>query len=106
MICRYFLHIDSEVIDVSNMIENLSDIKITYTRTGLNGVSRKCGSTLKFVSDARDMLVGLFSRDGVNANASFSISRTTNNWELEEAFVCQLDFSSFSSDALCAFYCF
>lgn len=102
MICRYFLHIDSEVIDVSNMIENLSDIKITYTRTGLNGVSRKCGSTLKFVSDARDMLVGLFSRDGVNANASFSISRTTNNWELEEAFVCQLDFSSFSYDSYSA----
>lgn len=49
MICRYFLHIDSDVMDVSDMIENLSDIKITYTRTGLNGVTRKCGSTINFI---------------------------------------------------------
>ncbi len=54
MICRYFLHIDSDVMDVSDMIENLSDIKITYTRTGLNGVTRKCGSTINFVFSARD----------------------------------------------------
>lgn len=71
MICKYYLHIDSEVMDVSNMIDNLSDIKITYARTNLNGVSRKCGSTINFISDARDRLVELFSRDGINSNAFF-----------------------------------
>lgn len=42
------------------MIENLSDIKITYTRTGLNGVTRKCGSTINFVFSARDKLIGVY----------------------------------------------
>lgn len=98
MICRYFLHIDSDVMDVSDMIENLSDIKITYSRTGLGGVSRKCGSTINFILSARDRLVELFVRDGIKSDASFSISQINDKWEFEESFICKLDFSSFSYD--------
>ena len=72
MICRYFLHIDSDVMDVSDMIENLSDIKITYTRTGLNGVTRKCGSTINFIFSARDKLIGVYESKGINSVVYFS----------------------------------
>ena len=78
MICRYFLHIDSDVMDVSDMIENLSDIKITYTRTGLNGVTRKCGSTINFVFSARDKLIGVYKSKGINSVVYFSISLLSN----------------------------
>ena len=74
MICRYFLHIDSDVMDVSDMIENLSDIKITYTRTGLNGVTRKCGSTINFIFSARDKLIGVYESKGINSVVYFSNS--------------------------------
>lgn len=98
MICRYYLHIGSDSYDVSNQIDNLSDIKITYTRSGLNGVSRKCGSTINFISDARDILINLFDTDGIKSCAYFSVSQITNNWEFEESFRCQLDFSTFTYD--------
>ena len=102
MICRYFLHIDSDVMDVSDMIENLSDIKITYTRTGLNGVTRKCGSTINFVFSARDKLIGVYESKGINSVVYFSISQIINNWDFVELFKCQLDFSSFSYDSYTA----
>lgn len=98
MLCRYYLHIGSDSYDVSNNIDNLSDIKITYTRSGMNGVSRKCGSTINFISDARDRLISLFLNDGIKSDAYFSISQINNNWEYEEKFRCQLDFSSFTYD--------
>lgn len=88
MICRYFLHIDSDVMDVSDMIENLSDIKITYTRTGLNGVTRKCGSTINFVFSARDKLIGVYESKGINSVVYFSISQIINNWDFVELFKC------------------
>lgn len=86
MICRYFLHIDSDVMDVSDMIENLSDIKITYTRTGLNGVTRKCGSTINFIFSARDKLIGVYESKGINSVVYFSISQIINNWDFVELF--------------------
>lgn len=71
-------------MDVSDMIENLSDIKITYTRTGLNGVTRKCGSTINFIFSARDKLIGVYESKGINSVVYFSISQIINNWD----FVC------------------
>ena len=55
MLGRYYLQLGEETvtvgsdgcIDVSDMLANIKDIKMSYSRVDLGGVVRKCGSTLE-----------------------------------------------------------
>lgn len=106
MKCRYYLMLGSEKVDisssdcldVSNMIANLSDISLSYSRVDLGGVVRKCGSTIEFVSIARERLVEHFLLNGLSSKASFAVYQIENDWTYTELFQCPLDFSSFSHD--------
>lgn len=62
MLGRYYLQLGEETvtvgsdgcIDVSDMLANIKDIKMSYSRVDLGGVVRKCGSTLELTGEARE----------------------------------------------------
>lgn len=107
MICRYYLMIGSDkvdinsqsCIDVSSMIANLKDIKLSYNRIDYGGVTRKCGSNIEFVGNARDVLIEHFTINGLNSIASFAVYGIENDWTYKEIFSCPLDFSTFTYDS-------
>lgn len=107
MLCKYYLMVGSSIVDIdnqnhcidaSNMITNLSEIKASYTRSGLGGVVRKCGSRFSFAFAARDLLIKEYRSKYLKSQASIAIYAITNNWTYIKAWECPLDFSSFSWD--------
>lgn len=110
MICKYYLMIGSDsvdrnsesCIDVSAMISNLKDLKLSYSRVDYGGVTRKSGSTIEFIGDARDRIIDYFMSNGVNSLASFAVYAIEDDWTYKEIFSCPLDFSSFSYDSYVA----
>lgn len=110
MICKYYLMIGSDsvdrnsesCIDVSAMISNLKDLKLSYSRVDYGGVTRKSGSSIEFIGDARDRIIDCFMSNGVNSLASFAVYAIEDDWTFKEIFSCPLDFSSFSYDSYVA----
>lgn len=110
MICKYYLMIGSDsvdrnsesCIDVSAMISNLKDLKLSYSRVDYGGVTRKSGSSIEFIGDARDRIIDCFMSNGVNSLASFAVYAIEDDWTYKEIFSCPLDFSSFSYDSYVA----
>ena len=106
MICKYYLMIGSDsvdrnsesCIDVSAMISNLKDLKLSYSRVDYGGVTRKSGSSIEFIGDARERIIDYFMSNGVNSLASFAVYAIEDDWTYKEIFSCPLDFSSFSYD--------
>lgn len=110
MICKYYLMIGSDsvdrnsesCIDVSAMISNLKDLKLSYSRVDYGGVTRKSGSSIEFIGDARERIIDYFMSNGVNSLASFAVYAIEDDWTYKEIFSCPLDFSSFSYDSYVA----
>ncbi|WP_287677619.1 hypothetical protein [Bacteroides sp.] len=110
MICRYYLMIGSEkvdinsqsCIDVSSMIANLDDIKLSYNRVDYNGVIRKCGSTIEFVAEAREALIELYNESRLKSSGAFAVYSMTDTWTFKPVFECPLDFSTFNYDSYTA----
>lgn len=110
MLCKYYLMIGSDKVDiksescmdVSSMISNLNDLKLSYSRVDYGGVTRKCGSNIEFVGDARNAIVDYFSVNGRRSVASFAVYGIENDWTYTEIFSCPLDFSSFEYDSYVA----
>lgn len=86
-------------IDVSSMIANLKDIKLSYNRIDYGGVTRKCGSNIEFVGNARDVLIEHYTVNGLSSIASLAVYGIGNDWTYTEIFSCPLDFSTFTYDS-------
>lgn len=89
-------------IDVSSMIANLEDIKLSYNRIDYNGVVRKCGSTIEFVGEAREALIENYKENRLKSSGAFAVYGMTNTWTFEPIFECPLDFSTFNYDSYVA----
>ena len=89
-------------IDVSSMIANLEDIKLSYNRVDYNGVVRKCGSTIEFVGEAREALIENYKENRLKSSGAFAVYGMTNTWTFEPIFECPLDFSTFNYDSYVA----
>lgn len=106
MLCKYYLHIGSEVVvvgddncyDVSEDVVNPQDLSQSFVRKDYGGVTRKYGSSIEFCGLAYDLLVALHRAEYLAAKASFAIYVANNNWEYELLWQCPLDFASFSYD--------
>lgn len=86
-------------IDVSSMIANLKDIKLSYNRVDYGGVTRKCGSNIEFVGNAHDVLIEHYTVNSLSSIASFAVYGIENDWTYKEIFSCPLDFSTFTYDS-------
>lgn len=110
MKCKYYLMIGSDRVnisssncyDVSALIANLSDIKFSYTRTDFNGIIRKCGSTIEFVGEAKDLLVDYYNQSRLKSVGAFGVYGIDEHWNYELIFECPLDFSTFTYDSYIA----
>ena len=107
MKCKYYLMIGSDRVnlssskcyDVSSLIANISDIKVSYTRTNYNGIIRKCGSTIEFVGKAKDLLVGYYNQSRLKSIGAFGVYGIDEHWNYQLIFECPLDFSTFTYDS-------
>ena len=110
MKCKYYLMIGSDRVnilssncyDVSALIANLSDIKFSYTRIDFNGIIRKCGSTIEFVGEAKDLLVDYYNQGRLKSVGAFGVYGINEHWNYELIFECPLDFSTFTYDSYIA----
>lgn len=106
MLCRFYLHINSNVVtvgetdchEVTSDVANSSQLEQSWERKGFGGVSRKYGSRIEFVGDAAQMLVDLWDDNYIESVASFAIYVADNHWNFSEAWSCPLDFSTFVWD--------
>lgn len=107
MKCKYYLMIGSDRVnlssskcyDVSSLIANISDIKVSYTRTNYNGIIRKCGSTIEFVGGAKDLLVDYYNQNRLKSVGAFGVYGIDEHWNYQLIFECPLDFSTFIYDS-------
>lgn len=106
MLCKYYLHIgstkvdisDADCMDVGDMIANLSDLVIRFQRMDYGGVVRSCGSEIEFIDDAKESLVALWNSSYVQSKASFAVYAINERWVYEPLWECPLDFSTFRYD--------
>lgn len=106
MLCRFFLNIGSNEVDitspdcfdVSSMIANLDEIKVSYSRIDFGGVIRKCTSEISFIGEARDRIVEYFRVEGLKSIGSFAVECIRNDWTYERLYDCPLDFSTLKYD--------
>lgn len=101
MLTKYILTIDNQEHELtSEHIRNWDQIKCAYSRKDYNGVVRSFTSQFEFVGIAYDLLLELYLKAGINAEAELSILTITDRWEWEEQFRAPLDFSTITWDGL------
>jgi len=99
MLTKYILEIDGTKYEIPiRCIKNWDEVRCAYKRADYSGVTRSFTSQFEFVDEARDMLMELYLRDGVNARATLHLYTITDNWEWDEQFSSDLDFSSLTWD--------
>lgn len=107
MLCKYYLQIGSDAvtigsegcIDVSRMLSNVDDIKLSYTRSDLAGVIRKFGGEFRFVGRAFELLVEHFVANGLASRAAVAACPIDNTWNFNKTWESPLDFSTFQYTA-------
>lgn len=100
MLTKYYIEIDGVKTEVpKECLKNWDEIKCVYKRADFSGVTRSFTTQFEFVGEMYDRLLALYLRDGVNAKATISLYTITNEWQWEEQFSCELDFSSINWDA-------
>lgn len=110
MNCKFYISLGSSkveisksnCIDISDMITNLDDIKLSYVRSDYGGVVRKCGSTITLTGKARNMIVSYYTENKLKSTGAFAVYRINNNWEYDLLFECPIDFSTFKYDGYTA----
>ena len=107
MLCKYYLQIGSVKVDIGSedclevgtMVANLSELAVSYKRTGYNGVVRSCGSDIVFVGKAYERLMELWTESYYSSQASFAVYAINDLWVYEPLWECPLDFSTFRYDS-------
>lgn len=107
--CRYYLQTGAAAVDPSSgsciecseLIANLPDLKVSFTRSGseAGGVVRKSTSQIAFIGAAREAILEEYRRNQLTATAAFAVYTADGRWEYTEDFSCPLDFSSLQFDS-------
>ncbi|MDO4185122.1 MAG: hypothetical protein Q4D30_01340 [Bacteroidales bacterium] len=82
-------------MDVSQMLSNIADISLSFTRSDLSGVVRKFGGEFRLIGTAMEALVSHFVQNGTSSVAAMAVYPINDNWTYEKAWECQLDFGTF-----------
>lgn len=106
MLCKYYIKLGSstigdtadECLEVSDCIKNLDSLKVSYTRNGLGGVVRKCGSEIEFTGKAYDAIVGYYGENYLQSEGVFAVFIADNNWRYTKLWDCPLDFATLHYD--------
>lgn len=106
MLCKYYLHIGENTVDinspncieVTNMMTDSRNFVTSYTRPYYNGVIRKSTSKLILIGKARRLLIEEYRKNYLNSKAAFSVYCINNRWGYDKAWECPLDFATFEYD--------
>lgn len=106
MLCKYYLHIGENTVDikspncieVTNMMTDSRNFVTSYTRPYYNGVIRKSNSKLILIGKARRLLIEEYRKNYLNSKAAFSVYCINNRWGYDKAWECPLDFATFEYD--------
>lgn len=106
MLCKYYIKLGSstigdtadECLEVSDCIKNLDSLKVSYTRNGLGGVVRKCGSEIEFTGKAYDAIVSYYGENYLQSEGVFAVFIADNNWRYTKLWDCPLDFATLHYD--------
>lgn len=99
MLTEYRLNIDGAEHRLSDSdLRNWDEIQCTFKRADYDGAVRSFSSKFEFVNDAYELLLGLYLRDGFNAEAYVAMYTQTDRWEYLKRFECRIDFSTVEWD--------
>ena len=106
MLCKYYLHIGENTVDikspncieVTNMMTDSRNFVTSYTRPYYNGVIRKSNSKLILIGKARRLLIEEYRKNYLNSKAAFSVYCINNRWGYDKVWECPLDFATFEYD--------
>lgn len=110
MLCKYYIKLGSSTIgdapegciEVSNCIRNLDSLKVSYARTDLGGVVRKCGSEIEFTGKAYDAIIDYYKVAYLQSCGVFAVFIADNNWRYTKLWDCPLDFATLHYDGFVA----
>lgn len=110
MLCKYYIKLGSstigdtadECLEVSDCIKNLDSLKVSYTRNGLGGVVRKCGSEIEFTGKAYDAIVSYYSENYLQSCGVFAVFVADDRWRFSKLWDCPLDFATLQYDGYVA----
>lgn len=91
---KCILQIGSDTYDVTDGVRNWDDIQASFKRDGYGGVVRSFTSKFEFVGDARQHILDEFDANYLKAKARITISTRNDEWEYDERFSCDLDFTT------------
>ena len=104
MLCKYILDIGNVSYELSNScIKNWDEIKFSYKRTGLEGITRTFTSKFQFVGEAYDLLLHEYLTKYLASSANITVYTITNTHAYKELFSCRLDFGSLIYDKTTVF---
>lgn len=95
---KCILQIGSDTYDVTDGVRNWDDIQASFKRDGYGGVVRSFTSKFEFVGDARQHILDEFDTNYLKAKARITISTRNDEWEYDERFSCDLDFTTIEDD--------
>lgn len=107
MLCKYYLHIGSvkvdttseDCIDVTDMVANMADVKMSVDRDDLGGITKKLSNTWEFVGKAHKVLVDYYNTTGLKSIAAILVQGIENDWSYTDLWECPLDFATFRYDS-------
>lgn len=110
MLCKYYIKLGSSTIgdtpegciEVSNCIRNLDSLKVSYARTDLGGIVRKCGSEIEFTGKAYDAIIDYYKVAYLQSCGVFAVFIADNNWRYTKLWDCPLDFATLHYDGYVA----
>lgn len=110
MLCKYYIKLGTSTIEdsaegcieVSNCIRNLDSLKVSYARTDLGGVVRKCGSEIEFTGQAYEAIVEYYNQNYLQSCGVFAVFIADNNWRYTKLWDCPLDFATLHYDGFVA----
>lgn len=107
MLCKYYLHIGSvkvdttseDCIDVTDLVANMADVKMSVDRDDLGGITKKLSNTWEFVGKAHKALVDYYNTTGLKSIAAILVQGIENDWSYTDLWECPLDFATFRYDS-------
>lgn len=79
-------------------VRNWDEIVCAYARNDYAGLTRSVTSQIQFVNAARELLMGIYLRDGINASVDFAILVKNERWGYDEKLRCTLQFHTIEFD--------
>lgn len=95
---RALLSASGSLYNVTRDIRNWDDIQLLIQRNDYDGIMHKFSSQWEFAGDAHYIIKSEYDKNYLSSNVTVIIQLRNNNWEYENIFQSNLDFSTYKDD--------